>query len=101
LQTGYVKDSRINKEVNHVRRLPTSDHEENMKIHHIPNTEVFGYCHDCHNRAHLEVTFAHRPSIRLCDRCAGFLVTDVSAVIKKRNGKNGKNHNKTKTPAGG
>jgi hypothetical protein len=42
LQSGYVKDSRINKEVNHARGLPTSDHEENMKIRRIPKTETLG-----------------------------------------------------------
>jgi hypothetical protein len=56
-----------------------------MKIHSIPKTETLGYCHDCHNRARLEVTFSHRPPIRLCDRCGGFLAENVSGVIM-RNG---------------
>jgi hypothetical protein len=65
-----------------------------MKARRITSAEIRGYCHDCHNRAHLEVTFTHRPAIRLCDRCTDFLIVDLSAVVKKRNGKNGKNHKK-------
>jgi hypothetical protein len=61
-----------------------------MKIRRIPNTETLGYCHDCHNRAHLEVTFAHRDPIRLCDRCGCFLIANVSGVVKR----NGKKHKK-------
>ena len=56
-----------------------------MKICHTPKTETLGYCHDCHNRARLEVTFSHRPPIRLCDRCGGFLAGKISGVIL-RNG---------------
>ena len=56
-----------------------------MKIRRIPNTETLGYCRDCHNRARLEVTFSHRPPIRLCDRSGGFLAENVSGVIM-RNG---------------
>jgi hypothetical protein len=73
-----------------------------MKTRRIEKPETRGYCHDCHNRAALEVTFAHRDPIRLCARCAGFMIEQVSEVARaiKRNGKNGKNH-RTKTPAGG
>jgi hypothetical protein len=56
-----------------------------MKIHRIPTTETLGYCHDCHNRARIEVTFAHRAPIRLCERCGGFLAENVSGAIM-RNG---------------
>jgi len=63
-----------------------------MKVRRILATETRGYCHDCHNRAHLEVTFSHRPVIRLCDRCARFLMADIAAVVK-RNGKNGNKDN--------
>ena len=58
-----------------------------MKVRHIPNTESLGYCHDCHNRARIEVTFAHRVPIRLCDRCGGFLAENVSGVIKRNDKK--------------
>jgi hypothetical protein len=34
-----------------------------MKVRRLSTNETLGYCHDCHNRAHLEVTFAHRPPI--------------------------------------
>jgi hypothetical protein len=71
--------------------------EEAMKVRRLSPTETLGYCHDCHNRAHLEVTFAHRPPIRLCDRCARFLINDLSALIKR----NDKNGTKSKPPAGG
>jgi hypothetical protein len=27
-----------------------------MRIRRIPKTETLGYCHDCHNRARIEVT---------------------------------------------
>lgn len=64
-----------------------------MTIRRISKTSTLGYCHDCHNRAHLEVTFAHRQSIRLCDRCGDFLIENVSQVIKR----NGKSHNKSRT----
>ncbi|HKD45105.1 MAG TPA: hypothetical protein VKD24_05565 [Candidatus Angelobacter sp.] len=57
-----------------------------MKARRIPSTETLGYCHDCHNRARIEVTFAHRPTIRLCKRCAGFLIENVSTVMKNGNG---------------
>jgi hypothetical protein len=53
-----------------------------MKIHRISNTETLSYCHDCHNRARIEVSFAHRVPIRLCDRCGGLLAENVSGVIK-------------------
>ena len=60
-----------------------------MKARRLDPGETLGYCHDCHNRARIEVTFAHRPAIRLCDRCAGFLITNVANVrclpaLKKR-----------------
>ena len=63
-----------------------------MKARRLTASETLGYCHDCHNRAHIEVTFAHRAPIRLCDRCGRFLLVNVSAVVKP-NGKK-KNNNK-------
>jgi len=62
-----------------------------MKARRIPATETSGYCHDCHNRARIEVSFAHRQPIRLCDRCWRFVIADVAPLIK-RNG-NGKKKN--------
>lgn len=69
-----------------------------MKARRISSTETLGYCHDCHNRAKIVVSFAHRDPIRLCDRCGTFLIINVGEVIKKPNGKNGKkgNHKKEK-----
>jgi len=66
-----------------------------MKARRLASTESLGYCHDCHNRAKIIVSFAHRDPIRLCDRCGRFLIMNVGEVIK-RNGKNGngKNHKK-------
>ena len=58
-----------------------------MKIRRIAPPEVRGYCHDCHSRAQLEITFAHRMPIRLCDRCAGFLIADVAAAVKQKSSK--------------
>jgi hypothetical protein len=58
-----------------------------MKARRLTAGETLGYCHDCHNRARIEVTFAHRPPIRLCDRCAGFLIKEISNVRKNGNGK--------------
>ena len=60
-----------------------------MKVRRVPKIETLGYCHDCHNRSRIVVTFAHRPPIRLCDRCGGFLIENVSQVINR----NGKSHN--------
>jgi len=75
-----------------------------MKVRRLDKAkETLGYCHDgCHNRAAVEVKFASglRSNLRLCDRCMGFLIENLSAVKVKKNGKNGKNC-KTKTPAGG
>jgi ribosomal protein S27E len=71
-----------------------------MKTRRLSKTETLGYCHDCHNRAHLEITFAHRDPIRLCDRCGRFLLQNITEVVKP-NGwtiriisphKNDKNH---------
>jgi ribosomal protein S27E len=59
-----------------------------MKTRRLDKSEgPLGYCHDCHNRAHIEVTFAHRQPIRLCDRCAGILIKEISSVKKNGNGK--------------
>jgi len=68
-----------------------------MKARRIPPTETSGYCHDCHNRARLEVTFSHRAPIRLCDRCGRFLIANVGEVVKR----NGNNKTKKQTPVGG
>lgn len=64
-----------------------------MTIRRIPKTETLGYCHDCHNRSRIVITFAHCPPIRLCDSCGSFLIANVSQVIKR----NGKDHNKSRT----
>jgi len=61
-----------------------------MKARRLGPTDTLGYCHDCHNRARIMVSFAHRDPIRLCDRCGRFLIVNIGEVIK-RNGKNGKN----------
>jgi hypothetical protein len=58
-----------------------------LKARRLTASETLGYCQDCHNRARIEVTFAHRQPIRLCDRCAGFLVKEISSVKKNGNGK--------------
>ena len=57
-----------------------------MKTRRIPRYEVRAYCHDCHNRAALEVNFAHRQSIGLCERCARFLVAQVTEVLIPKEG---------------
>ena len=62
----------------------------------IPKTETPGYCHDSHNRAYLEISFSHRAPIRLCNRCARFLIMNVSEGIKP----NGKIGTEIKTLAG-
>jgi hypothetical protein len=73
-----------------------------MKTRRLILDERRGFCHDCHNRARIEVTFAHRTEIRLCDRCGRFLVENVAAVISPpRNGKNDNGKNgKSKARAG-
>jgi hypothetical protein len=55
-----------------------------VKTRRLISDERLGFCHDCHNRARLEITFAHRTSIRLCDRCAHFLTNDLLAVTKPK-----------------
>ena len=55
-----------------------------MKTRRLIPDERLGFCHDCHNRAHIEVTFAHREPIRLCDCCARFLTQDLLAAIKPK-----------------
>jgi hypothetical protein len=65
-----------------------------MKTRRLVHDERLGFCHDCHNRARIEITFSHRTSIRLCDRCAGFLIENVAAVCNDKNAK-------TKAPVGG
>jgi len=60
-----------------------------MKARRLSSDERHGFCHDCHNTAKIEISFSHRQPIRLCDRCSRFLVENVSAVVVKRNGKNG------------
>jgi hypothetical protein len=63
-----------------------------MKARRLNPDERHGYCHACHNSARIEITLSERrPALRLCDRCARFLIVDIAAVIPKRNGKNGKN----------
>jgi hypothetical protein len=48
--------------------------ELNMKIRRIPKEENVGFCHDCHNRAQLEVTFgSKRSSLRLSMRHGRYL----------------------------
>jgi hypothetical protein len=71
-----------------------------MKIRHIPKSEALGYCHGCHNRAVVELTFSSlRPSLRLCERCdARHLIKNLSAQLNNGNGC----ENKPKyTPLGG
>ena len=67
-----------------------------MRMRPIPKTETRGFCHDCHNRAHVEISFSHRVPIRLCCRYERFLIMNVTEGIKP----NGKNGAETKTPAG-
>jgi len=46
-----------------------------MRVRRIPDTETYGYCNDCHNRARVELTVSRGArTIRLCDRCAGFVI---------------------------
>jgi len=52
-----------------------------MKVRKLETHEVRGPCHDCHNRARLEISFSHRVPIRLCIRCAGFMAVDVQDEI--------------------
>ena len=47
-----------------------------------------GYCHDCHNRAAIEVTFAHRQPIHLCERDARYLIKHVTTILGNGNKKN-------------
>jgi len=53
----------------------------------VKSDESLGYCQDCHNRAKIEIVFAHRQPLRLCDRCAGILIKEASSVRKNGNGK--------------
>jgi hypothetical protein len=55
-----------------------------MKIRRIPKDEPNrGFCHDCHNRAELEITLGgrHRPPLRLCLRDARHMGQVVLARI--------------------
>jgi hypothetical protein len=66
-----------------MKEMPNS---KKMNTRRIPRWEVRAYCHDCHNRAALEVNFAHRQSIGLCERCARSLVAQVTEVLIPKEG---------------
>jgi hypothetical protein len=74
--------------MNQARRSPTSDREKTMKIRHIPKSEALGYCHGCHNRAVVELTFSSlRLPLRLCERCdARHLIKNLTARLNNGNG---------------
>ena len=59
-----------------------------MKVRRLdPLKENPGYCHDCHNRAALEITFkAARPPLRLCRHDARYLVRRVETQLANGNG---------------
>jgi hypothetical protein len=58
-----------------------------MKVRRILKTETLGYCHGCHNRAALELTFSSlRPPLRLCERDARHLIKQLTARLNDSNG---------------
>jgi formate-dependent nitrite reductase cytochrome c552 subunit len=61
-----------------------------MKIRRLDKSvELVGYCHDCHNRAAIEISFkAGRPSIYLCTRDARYMIKHVAANLNN----NHRNH---------
>ena len=67
-----------------------------MKVRRLDKvTEPLGYCHDCHNRAVVEVTFgAGRPALRLCGRDGRYLIKHLTTALSNGNG--GKKNNHTK-----
>jgi hypothetical protein len=61
-----------------------------MKVRRLEKSnESLGYCHDCHNRAAIEIMVrAGRPPLYLCARDARYMIKHVAAALNN----NHKNH---------
>lgn len=54
-----------------------------MQVRRLDNSGPLGYCHDCHRRAAVEVTFgAGRPPLRLCARDVKYLVKHLTVALE-------------------
>jgi hypothetical protein len=65
-----------------------------MKVRRLDKSkEPLGYCHDCHNRAVIEIMVrAGRPPLHLCARDARYMIKHVTAALNGNGKKNGNNH---------
>jgi hypothetical protein len=55
-----------------------------LKIRRIPKEEQAGFCHSCHNRAELEVSFSEkRPLLRLCHRDGRYMAGVILSRIEE------------------